>query len=65
MLQIDLWKRVLIWLTCAAGLALADLFVGRVEAIDTDYQAYDFATWRELSAFKSEFAATPQQLRRG
>lgn len=35
--------------------ALADLFVGRVEAIDTDYQAYDFPTWRELSAYKSQF----------
>ena len=38
-----------------AAEALADLFVGRVEAIDTDYQAYDFPTWRELSAYKSQF----------
>ena len=42
-----------------AAEALADLFVGRVEAIDTDYQAYDFATWRELSTFKSEFEPEP------
>jgi len=38
-----------------AAEALADLFVGRVEAIDTDYQAYDFATWRELSAYAAQF----------
>lgn len=38
-----------------AAEALADLFVGRVEAVDTDYQAYDFATWRELSAYQQAF----------
>ena len=38
-----------------AAEALADLFVGRVEAVDVDYQAYDFETWRELSAHKHEF----------
>eukprot|EP00752_Nemacystus_decipiens_P013686 g12139.t1 len=42
-----------------AAEALADLFVGKVEAIDTDYQAYDFATWRELSAYKNEFEPEP------
>ena len=42
-----------------AAEALADLFVGRVEAIDTDYQAYDFATWRELSAYKNAFEPEP------
>ncbi len=44
-----------------AGEALADLFVGRVEAIDTDYQAYDFATWRGLSAYKHEFEPEPHR----
>ncbi len=38
-----------------AAEALADLFVGRVEAVDTDFQAYDFASWRELSAYEYEF----------
>lgn len=42
-----------------AAEALADLFVGRVEAIDTDYQAYDFGTWRELSTFKNQFEPEP------
>ncbi|MEM6259153.1 MAG: HNH endonuclease [Planctomycetota bacterium] len=42
-----------------AAEALADLFVGKVEAIDTDYQAYDFATWRDLSAYKSAFEPEP------
>lgn len=42
-----------------AAEALADLFVGRVEAIDTDFQAYDFATWRELSAQKSRYQPEP------
>jgi 5-methylcytosine-specific restriction endonuclease McrA len=43
----------------SAAEALADLFVGRVEAIDTDFQAYDFPTWRELSAYKCEFEPEP------
>ena len=40
-----------------AAEALADLFVGRVEAVDTDYQAYDFASWHELSSYAAEFQA--------
>jgi len=40
-----------------AAEALADLFVGRVEAIDTDYQAYDFASWHELSEYAVRFQA--------
>lgn len=39
----------------SAAEALADLFVGRVEAIDTDYQAYDFTNWTELSACAAQF----------
>mgnify|MGYP001803394502 CR=1 FL=1 len=38
-----------------AAEALADLFVGRVEAVDTDYRSYDFASWHELSAYASAF----------
>lgn len=38
-----------------AAEALADLFVGRVEAVDTDYCSYDFASWHELSRYKSTF----------
>ncbi len=38
-----------------AAEALADLFVGRVEAVDTDYQAYNFASWHELSEYMYEF----------
>lgn len=38
-----------------AAEALADLFVGRVEAVDTDYQSYDFASWHEISEFAAEF----------
>jgi len=38
-----------------AAEALADLFVGRVEAVDTDFQAYDFASWHELSEYAYEF----------
>lgn len=38
-----------------AAEALADLFVGRVEAVDTDFQVYDFATWRELSEYAASF----------
>lgn len=36
MLQIDLWKRVLIWALCAAGLvmALPNAFYGRVEGVN-------------------------------
>ncbi|MEM6391242.1 MAG: HNH endonuclease [Planctomycetota bacterium] len=37
--------------------ALADLFVGRVEAIDSDYRSYDFASWHELSVFADAFEA--------
>lgn len=40
-----------------AAEALADLFVGRVEAVDTDYQSYDFASWHELSEYASAFEA--------
>ncbi len=39
----------------SAAEAMADLFVGRVEAVDTDYQQYDFASWHELSEFAHEF----------
>lgn len=38
-----------------AAEALADLFVGRVEAIDADFQAYDFASWHDLSEHKAAF----------
>jgi len=38
-----------------AAEALADLFVGRVEAVETDYQAYDFASWHDLSAHATRF----------
>lgn len=38
-----------------AAEALADLFVGRVEAVDTDFQAYDFDSWRELSRYAADF----------
>ncbi len=38
-----------------AAEALADLFVGRVEAVDENYRAYDFASWHELSEFAHEF----------
>ncbi|XAL98319.1 HNH endonuclease [Phycisphaeraceae bacterium D3-23] len=38
-----------------AAEALADLFVGRVEAVDTDYQAYDFDSWHALSEFADDF----------
>ncbi len=41
-----------------AAEALADLFVGRVEAVDQDFQAYDFASWYELSEFAHEFEPT-------
>ena len=41
----------------SAGEALADLFTGRVQAIDTDYQMYDFDTWRDLSGYACEFEA--------
>ncbi|MEM9418789.1 MAG: HNH endonuclease [Planctomycetota bacterium] len=40
-----------------AAEALADLFVGRVEAVDTHYQSYDFASWHELSEYAAEFEA--------
>ncbi|MBB6429904.1 HNH endonuclease [Algisphaera agarilytica] len=43
-----------------AAEALADLFVGRVEAVDTDYQSYDFASWHELSEYASEFEPEDQ-----
>ena len=39
----------------SAAEALADLFTGRVEAVDTDYQAYDFASWHDLSVYATEF----------
>lgn len=38
-----------------AAEALADLFTGRVEAVDTDYQAYDFASWHDLSVHATAF----------
>ena len=38
-----------------AAEAIADLFVGRVQAVDADYTSYDFASWRELSAFQAQF----------
>jgi len=38
-----------------AAEALADLFVGRVEAVDADYQSYDFASWYELSDYAIRF----------
>jgi len=43
-----------------AAEALADLFVGRVQAVDTDYQAYDFDDWHTLSAFADGFDPTPR-----
>jgi len=39
----------------SAAQALVDLAIGKVEAVDTDYQAYNFDSWRELSGFKREF----------
>lgn len=44
-----------------AAEALADLFVGRIEAVDTDYQAYDFDSWHDLSQHKAVFE--PEQHR--
>lgn len=44
-----------------AAEALADLFVGRVQAVDTDYQAYDFDSWRELSASRHRFEPQPHR----
>lgn len=44
-----------------AAEALADLFVGRVVAVDTDYQMYDFGSWRELSDFETEFESDPHR----
>ena len=44
----------------SAAEALADLFVGRVQAVDTDYQAYDFDDWHTLSAYAHDFASSPQ-----
>lgn len=38
-----------------AAEALADLFVGRVEAVDTDYQAYDFDSWHALSEYADAY----------
>ncbi|MEZ6193628.1 MAG: HNH endonuclease [Phycisphaerales bacterium] len=38
-----------------AAEALADLFVGRVEAVDENYRAYNFASWHELSEYAHEF----------
>ncbi|MCG8511991.1 MAG: HNH endonuclease [Rhodospirillales bacterium] len=35
--------------------ALAELFAGKVEAVDTDYAVYDFASWAELSRMKDTF----------
>lgn len=35
--------------------ALTDLFLGKVEAVDSDYACYDFGSWRDLSAFEQEF----------
>lgn len=45
MLQIDLWKRVLIWLTCAVGiwLALPNAFYTRVEQHNDALEAIDRA----------------------
>ncbi|WP_247742682.1 protein translocase subunit SecD [Shimia sp. R9_1] len=44
MLQIDLWKRVLIWLTCAVGLLLAtpNAFYPKVEAHNDALAAMEF-----------------------
>ncbi len=44
-----------------AAEALADLFVGRVEAIDNDFQTYDFASWHELSGYAAEFEPGEQR----
>lgn len=38
-----------------AAEALADLFVGRVEAVDENYRAYNFASWHELSEYAHRF----------
>ncbi len=43
-----------------AAEALTDLFVGRVQAVDTDDQAYNFDDWHTLSACAHDFDATPQ-----
>lgn len=40
-----------------AAEALADLFVGRVVAVDADYQMYDFGSWHELSEYAAMFEA--------
>jgi len=44
-----------------AAEALADLFVGRVVAVDADYQMYDFGSWRELSACEAAFEVDRHQ----
>jgi 5-methylcytosine-specific restriction endonuclease McrA len=38
-----------------AAEALADLFVGRVEAVDENYRAYNFPSWHVLSEYAHEF----------
>lgn len=38
-----------------AAEALADLFVGRVEAVDENYRAYNFTSWHELSKYAHQF----------
>lgn len=35
--------------------ALAELFVGKVEAVDADFGVYDFASWTELGRLRDEF----------
>lgn len=39
----------------SAAQALVDLVIGKVEAIDNDYQVYDFDSWRDLSEYKRAF----------
>ncbi|WP_428925380.1 protein translocase subunit SecD [Marinibacterium sp. SX1] len=62
MLQIELWKRVLIWLTCAVGLWLAmpNAFYGRVESHNDAAKAIDAGLSTPDSA--AELAAWPEWL---
>ena len=62
MLQIDLWKRVLIWLTCVVGLLLAtpNAFYPRVEAHNDALAAMEFGELND--ALEEAVAAWPSFL---
>ncbi|GAA6178631.1 protein translocase subunit SecD [Shimia sp. NS0008-38b] len=62
MLQIDLWKRVLIWLTCAVGLLLAmpNAFYPRVEAHNDAVAAIEAGQTGE--ALEAQVAGWPSAL---